>query len=207
MKIKIIILNLLLLMLTTVLQAVTLDGHYQKMLAAYGKLNTWKAEIKQTNYFHQSKAKLTSNGNFYYQKGAISIRYNKPNEQFLVVKEGTVTVYDKSSNTAVKAKLGSATQSLNPVEIIKTYWKNSEKSIISSGKGYTEIQLKPKSDKQIQEIRFTLSDTTSYVNKLTYTDRQSNSVEVVFDKMQVNKSIPASVFKLDIPKTAQVIER
>ena len=207
MNIKTLLMLLAGMLLISALQAVTLDEHYQNMLSAYGRLNTWQAELSQTNYFSQSKAKLTSNGTFYYQKGAISIRYHKPNEQFLLIKDSLVTIYDKSSNIVVKSGLLSSVQSLDPVEIVKTYWKSADKTLLNSSGKQVVILLKPKSDKQIKEILVTLDSQTSYVNKLSYTDLQGNSVEVAFYKMQINKPIPASAWKLDIPPGAQIIER
>jgi outer membrane lipoprotein-sorting protein len=204
---KILIVLLFLIFSAGLLAANTLDSSYDRMISAYDSLNTWQAFIFQTNYFAQSKAELNSTGNFYYQKGNIAIRYDKPSEQVLLVKDGKITFFDKSSNTGVKMDLNSSVQSLNPVQIIKNYWQKSEKSVSDSSENSISISLKPKSDKQINQINFTLDYSTGYVNQLTYVDKQGNSVSVAFSKIKVNKQIPANVWKLDLPPGTSIIER
>jgi len=97
-------------------------------------------------------------------------------------------------------------QSLNPVEIIKTYWRKSAKTQLISAEGTTSVLLKPGSDSSLKEISFTLVKATGYISKLTYLDKEGNSVSVAFTKMKANKTIPAAVWKLNIPRTAQVID-
>jgi outer membrane lipoprotein-sorting protein len=207
MIIKHLTLILILLLLCNLVYADKLNDSYQQMLKSYAKLNTWQADINQTNYFAQTKAKLVSSGTFYYQKNTVSIRYQKPNEQALLIKDGMVTVYDKSSKTAVKSQLISAVQSLNPVEIVKTYWQKSEKSFLQSKDGIDTISLKPSKDNQVKELIVSLDSKTGYVTKLVYKDNQDNSVSLAFSKMKVNKPIPATAFKLVLPKDVKLIQR
>jgi len=195
------------LLITILLNADRIDASYRKMLDSYGKLTSWQAVISQTNYFTDSKVKLASSGNFYYMKNRIAIRYNKPNEQVLLIQDKKVTIYDKSSNSVIKSQLSSAVQSLNPVEIVSSYWQKSEKKLLPGTEKTSNIQLKHKNDKQIREIIFTSDNQTGYITKLIYNDLQGNSVTIAFTKIVVNKTIPASVWKLNIPKTAQVFER
>ncbi|MBM4398739.1 MAG: outer membrane lipoprotein carrier protein LolA [Candidatus Cloacimonetes bacterium] len=207
MNTKIITAFLLIISITSILSSDKLDDSYNQMLKAYAGLNSWQAVINQTNYFAQTKTKLVSAGNFYYQKNRAAIRYTKPSEQALLIQNGKVTVYDKASKTAVRTQLDSAVQSLNPVEIVQTFWKKSEKQLQPNDKGVTNLLLKPKKDDQIKEISVFLDDKTGYVTKLIYTDKQGNSVTVAFSKMKVNKPIAEAVWKLDLPKDVKVIER
>ena len=204
---KPIFLALLLLLAISLSGAQTLNERYLQMQKTYGRLSSWQAAIRQTNYFFDTKASLVSSGSFHYQKGRIDIRYAKPSEQVLLVEAGKVTVYDASSNTVIKSRITTDLQSLDPVQIIKTYWQKSEKKLLSSKDAKAVIKLRPKNDKQLKELIFTLNSKTGYVMALTYTDTGNNSVTIEFTSIKVNKTIPASVWKLDIPKGAQVIER
>ncbi|MFO7659296.1 MAG: outer-membrane lipoprotein carrier protein LolA [Candidatus Cloacimonadaceae bacterium] len=206
MKIKILLITVVFLLGLTALQSVNLDESYGKMLAAYGKLNSWQAEIRQTNYFKDSETTLNSTGNFYYQKGRIAIRYDKPNEQYLLVQDGRVTVYDKSARTAVRTKLTAQVQSLDPVQIIKTYWEGSEKTIVAGKNNQLTITLVPGLDKQVKKLVFNLDSRTGYVNQLSYTDAQDNSVGLSFIKTKFNQKIPDSVWKLPIPPNVKIME-
>lgn len=183
-----------------------MDDHYQKMLKTYGSLTSWQAEIVQANVFGESHATLHSTGSFYYQKGKICIRYKKPNEQYLLVKDGKVTIYDRSANTAVRTSLASSIQSLNPVDIIKSYWGRSKRSIKRDSGFTVSLSLKPYKDEQIREIQFDLDKETGYVIQLTYFDHQDNVVNIVFNKIKINPDIPASVWKLPIPPDVKIME-
>lgn len=206
MKNKNILISIVLLLVLTALQSVTLDESYGKMLATYTKLTSWQAEIRQTNYFRDSETTLNSTGNFYYQKGRIAIRYDKPNEQYLLVQDGMVTVYDKSAQTAVRSRLTAQVQSLDPVQIIKTYWEGSEKTIFSGKNNQITITLSPRQDKQVKKLVFNLDARTGYVNQLSYTDAQDNSVGLSFIKTKFNQKIPDSVWKLPIPPNVKILE-
>lgn len=197
----------ILLLLCGLLNADRLDDSYKKMLNSYGKLSTWQADISQTNYFSQTKSKLVSSGVFFYNKKAVSIRYTKPNEQSLLIKDGIVTIYDKNSKTAVKSQLISTVQSLNPVEIVKSYWQKSEKAFVQSKDGIDTITLKPIKDNQVKELTVSLNSKNGFVTKLIYKDKQDNSVSISFTKMKANKPIPTSAFQLVIPKDVKVIQR
>ena len=199
---KILLIFLSFLVVSSLLFADKVNDTYQQMLKSYAKLSSWQSVINQTNYFSQTKTSLKSSGNFYYEKGRIAIRYNKPNEQIMVVQKGEVTMYDKASNTALKSKLVSSVQSLNPVEIVKTYWQKSDKKLLKSVDNSTVLSIKPISDAQIKEIKVNIDSGTGYIAKLVYTDKQDNTVTITFSKMRINKPISAAVWKLNIPANA-----
>lgn len=205
--IKFFSITIILILLSSILQADKVEDIYQKMLKSYTKLSSWQAAISQTNYFGQTKTTLKSSGTFYYQKNKVAIYYNKPNQQSLLVQNGTLTMYDKASNTAMKSHLVSAVQSLNPAEIVKTYWQVSDKTILQKTELNTVLSIKPKSDEQIKEIKTTVLNKTGYITNLVYIDKQGNSVAISFSKLKVNKPIPAAVWKLKIPKNAKVFEQ
>lgn len=197
------LLTILLIILCNVLTASPIEVAYNKMLNSYSRLNSWQAVINQTNYFVQTKTSLKSSGNFYFQKGKIAIRYNKPNEQRMLIQKGIVTIYDKSSNSYMKTELVSAVQSLNPAEIVKSYWQKSDNTVMSSTRESTVISIKPKKDEQIKEIKATIANKSGYITRFVYTDIQGNTVTISFTGMKVNKAIAASVWNLNIPANAK----
>lgn len=204
---KFITIAILLMLTCSLLQADKVEDAYQKMLKAYTNLTSWQAALNQTNYYGQTKTTLKSSGNFYYQKNKIAIYYNKPNEQSLLVQNGALTMYDKASNAVMKSRLASAVQSLNPVEIVKTYWKVSDKTIIQNTEQSTVLSIKPKDDEQIKEIKATIVKSSGLISSLVYIDKQGNSVTINLSKLKINKPIPASVWKQNIPKNAKVFEQ
>ncbi len=204
---RLFLITILMVLFCSILEADKAEDAYQKMITAYSKLTTWQAVINQTNYYIQTKTTLKSTGNFYYQKGKIAIKYNKPNEQSLLIRNGVMTMYDKSSNTAMETSLVSAVQSLNPVEIIKTYWQKSTKTCLPGDAGFTSISIVPKSDKQIKEIKAQIDAKSGYITQLIYIEKQGNSVTITFNKLVINKPIQESAWKLNIPKNANILKR
>lgn len=197
---------LILLSLTAFLYSNELDESYQKMLTAYGDLKSWQAEIKQTNYFIATQTTLNSEGAIFFQKGQISIRYNKPNEQYMLVRDSKVTVYDKASKTAARMNLTAAVQSLNPPEIIKTFWAKSQKTLAHEKDNLVAITLTPHKDNQIKQIRFIMNRKTGYITQFFYLDKEKNSVLINFAKIKTNQSIPESVWKLPIPPDVKIMD-
>ena len=191
----------------TALSATPADDLYQKMISAYGKLNSWKAVINQTNKFQQSNSTLKSTGTFYYQRGKLAIRYNKPNEQQLVIQNGKLEIYDKSNNTVYKSTLDSAVGSLNPVEIVKSYWAKSSHAITGTAKGFSTLKIIPRQDPSIQDITLKVETSTGYIHQFQYTDKAGNSLNISFIKIKLNPSLPTAVFKLNYPKTAKIFEQ
>ncbi len=206
MKIKLICLALIFMTCSALLHADRLQDSYNKMLATYAKVNSWQAAITQSNYFAQSQSTLKSSGTFYFQRGKVAIYYTKPQVQYLLVTDGKVTIYDQAARSAMRSGLLSSVQSLNPVEIVKTYWNASQKSLVQSVQGTTAILLKPKSDKQIKEITVTLQNSTGYVKKLSYRDISGNTVSLSFTSGKVNQAIPKKIWNLPIPKSVKVLE-
>jgi outer membrane lipoprotein-sorting protein len=182
------------------------DHAYSSMQKAYSGISTWQAGVTQTNYFVSAKTTLKSQGNCYYKKDNFAIHYTKPSVQAIIVAGGKVTVYDQASKTVLTSALSSSIQSLNPVEIIRSYWQKSDWRLLDSRKNVTHIMLFPKADKQIKEISFILDEVSWLITSLTYKDAQGNTVTLSFDNMKINKPIPAGVWKLNLPKDVRRLE-
>jgi outer membrane lipoprotein-sorting protein len=189
------------------LQAGKLEDAYANIEKAYSDLTSWQSVIVQTNYFFQQKTTLKSQGNFYYQTNQVAIHYTKPAPQSIIIKDGGITIYDKSSKTAVKSRLESSVQSLNPITIVKTYWQISGKTLLSEKNNKTQIRLKPREDKRISEITFTMDNGSGFITSLFYKDIGGNTVSMDFTGIKANKTIPASVWNLKLPKDIKIINR
>lgn len=203
---KILVIFIVLLLWAGLLFADKLNDSYNKLLSSYGKLSSWQANINQSNYFSQTDATLSSTGVFYYRKNRVAIRYHQPGEQVLLVRDGKITVYDKSARSAVRTTLTSSLQSLNPAEIVKAYWQQSKKTLVSSSDGNTCISLQPGANSQAREIRFTMKDKSGFINRLSYTDTAGNTVTVRFSGIKVNPSIPDRIWQLNLPKDVKLME-
>ncbi len=187
--------------------ATTPDALYDKINSSYNALSTWQASISQTNQYAQIKRSTTFTGKLYFQPGRLAIRFEKPHKQYMTVDKGLVTLYDSQSNTAIKSRIQPDFDKLNPVEILRYYWKLSTVRITSEKDGQVFVTLTPKKDKMITSLSATINLKSGYIQQLSYIDVSKNSVNYVFSNIKANAPIPASVWNLDIPKNAQIIEQ
>ena len=200
---------LLIFLLCTIIPAfaTTPDALYDKIDKSYNAISTWQASISQTNQYVQLKRSTTFDGKIYFQTGRMAIRFEKPYKQYMTVDKGIVTLYDSQSNTAIKSRIQPEFDKLNPVEILRYYWKLSAVKITGEQSGLVSVTLVPKQDKMITSLSAKVNLKTGFIQQLSYQDVSKNTVSYVFTNIKANAAIPPAVWQLKIPKNAQVIEQ
>ena len=201
------IITLILLLCCNFLFGISSEALYQKIAGTYGSLSSFQAVIKQDNYFAQLDKSISYNGNIYFTKGRMVIRYNKPYFQRLSVSGGMVELYDSQSNTVFRSKMRPEFGKMNPVEILQLYWKKSTVNI-QQGKGnLVNVFLKPFDDPVIVSISAVVNSESGIVQSLTWTNRNNDKVTYNFSSIKTNAKIPASVWQYTYPKDVQVVEQ
>ena len=201
------IITLILLLCCNFLFGISSEALYQKIAKTYGSLSSFQAVIKQDNYFAQLDKSISYNGNIYFTKGRMVIRYNKPYFQRLIVSGGIVELYDSQSNTVFRSKMRPEFGKMNPVEILQLYWKKSTVNI-QQGKGnLVNVFLKPFDDPVIVSISAVVNSESGIVQSLTWTNRNNDKVTYNFSHIKTNAKIPPSVWQYTYPKDVQVVEQ
>ena len=201
------IITLILLLSCNLLFSISSEALYQKIAGTYGSLSSFQAVIKQDNYFAQLNKSISYNGNIYFTKGKMVIRYNKPYFQRLSVSGGMVELYDSQSKTMFRSKMRPEFGKMNPVEILQLYWKKSTVNI-QQGKGnQVNVFLKPFDDPVIVSISAIVNSDSGIVQSLTWTNRNNDKVTYNFSSIKTNAKIPASVWQYTYPKDVQVVEQ
>ena len=201
------IITLILLLCCNFLFGISSEALYQKIAGTYGSLSSFQAVIKQDNYFAQLNKSISYEGNIYFTKGKMVIRYNKPYFQRLSVSGGIVELYDSQSNTVFRSKMRPEFGKMNPVEILQLYWKKSTVNI-QQGKGnLVNVFLKPFDDPVIVSISAVVNSESGIVQSLTWTNRNNDKVTYNFSSIKTNAKIPASVWQYTYPKDVQVVEQ
>jgi outer membrane lipoprotein-sorting protein len=134
------------------------------------------------------------------------MHFDDPTMQRLKIENGSLELYDASSNTLFRTLMQPEYEKLNPVEILQSYWNKSKVSISSETKDRVNVELIPKNDNFIQSLSATLDKNNGLIYKLSYKDNSSNTVSYNFSSIKLNVSIPSSVWKYDYPKNVQIIE-
>ncbi len=201
------IITLILLLSCNLLFSISSEALYQKIAGTYGSLSSFQAVIKQDNYFAQLNKSISYEGNIYFTKGKMVIRYNKPYFQRLSVSGGMVELYDSQSKTMFRSKMRPEFGKMNPVEILQLYWKKSTVNI-QQGKGnQVNVFLKPFDDPVIVSISAIVNSDSGIVQSLTWTNRNNDKVTYNFSHIKTNAKIPASVWQYTYPKDVQVVEQ
>jgi len=201
------IITLILLLSCNLLFSISSEALYQKIAGTYGSLSSFQAVIKQDNYFAQLNKSISYEGNIYFTKGKMVIRYNKPYFQRLSVSGGMVELYDSQSKTMFRSKMRPEFGKMNPVEILQLYWKKSTVNI-QQGKGnQVNVFLKPFDDPVIVSISARVNSESGIVQSLTWTNRNNDKVTYNFSNIKTNAKIPASVWQYTYPKDVQVVEQ
>ncbi len=198
---------LLLIVATCSAFAITADALYQRISTTYSGLSSFQASVKQTNYFAQIKKSITYQGNIYFTKGKMVIKFEKPNIQRLSISGGTVDLYDAQSKTVLRSRMRPEFGKMNPVEILQVFWKKSTVRILSTKGNFTEVSLKPFDDPMITGLTATINNKTGIIQTLGYSDASSNKVSYSFSGIKTNSGIPAAVWKFTYPKGVQVVEQ
>ncbi len=201
------IITLILLLCCNFLFGISSEALYQKIAGTYGSLSSFQAVIKQDNYFAQLDKSISYNGNIYFTKGKMVIRYNKPYFQRLSVSGGMVELYDSQSKTMFRSKMRPEFGKMNPVEILQLYWKKSTVNI-QPGKGnQVNVFLKPFDDPVIVSLSARVNSESGIVQSLTWTNRNNDKVTYNFSHIKTNAKIPPSVWQYTYPKDVQVVEQ
>ena len=201
------IITLILLLSCNLLFSISSEALYQKIAGTYGSLSSFQAVIKQDNYFAQLNKSISYEGNIYFTKGKMVIRYNKPYFQRLSVSGGMVELYDSQSKTMFRSKMRPEFGKMNPVEILQLYWKKSTVNI-QPGKGnQVNVFLKPFDDPVIVSLSARVNSDSGIVQSLTWTNRNNDKVTYNFSHSKTNAKIPPSVWQYTYPKDVQVVEQ
>nr|MDK2850236.1 hypothetical protein [Candidatus Cloacimonadota bacterium] len=176
-----------------------------KLLERYGSIQTFSADLKQSNYFSQLDQRIVYEGKIYFQPPRMLISFDKPTLQRLIVYQGKAELYDGSSSTLFISDIQPEFIKMNPIELLQLYWEQSKVEILGTQDGLVQIRLIPQSDPLIQELTASLEEATGIVRELSYKDHSKNTVSYSFSKITFNKPIPAQVWDFHYPEDTQII--
>ena len=180
------------------LSATQLEDIYQQVTARYSAITTFEAVLSQENYWAEIDRTKAASGKIYYNNDSLFISYLPPDEQELYVHGNTVIMHDQKSGQAIYMDKGEFF--IRPVEIIKAYWQDSEKQLISSQDNETQLQL----IKDNEEILISLNN--GLVISVFIKDENNNSVKYQFSQEKINAELPENIFIPAFPDETNIID-
>lgn len=189
------------------LLGITSEALHQKIANTYSSFSSFQANLKQENYFAQLNKSITYQGNIYFTKGRMVMRFTKPSFQRLMISGRIVELYDSESKTVFRSKMRPEFGKMNPVEILQLYWKKSSVNVQSSKGDLANVTLKPYSDPIIVSISAVVDTKTGIIQSLSWTNKNNDKVTYNFSNIKTNTKIPASIWQFTYPKDVQVVEQ
>jgi outer membrane lipoprotein-sorting protein len=178
-----------------------------KLQARYGSIQTFSANLKQTNHFSQLDRSIVYEGKIYFQPPRLLISFEEPALQRLLVYSGRAELYDGSSSTLFVSDILPEFNRMNPIELLQLYWDQSAVEILGTSGGLLRIRLSPEDDPFIREINADIAYDSGIVRKLSYQDHSQNTVSYSFSKIVFDGAIPASVWNFRYPEETQIIQQ
>ena len=175
------------------------DEIYDNLIENYNKIETYKADLIQENYWKDLDVKKMSYGKIYYNKNFLLIDYSDPAGQKMLIDSTSVMIYDSTSCQAfISDKIDIE---LRPMNFISLYWNNSQKEIIKQEQSCIVIKFITSENEQ---IFVTIED--FYINELKILDEYNNSVIYLFINEEFNIDLSKSTFDIDLPDDVNIVD-
>ncbi len=191
------IFSLIFLIFVTSLFSITPQEVYSNLIKKYSQIKTFKADFSQYNYWAEVEENLLSFGKIYYTNQKLALDYYKPKKQKVIMDTSSVLIWYVADKQALLTKNNG--QILKPIDVIKQYWKNSEKEI-NAKNDTIFVKLKNKE----QKINVTLKN--YLIIRLEIVESGGNIVDYKFKNIRINKSIDKKIFSMKLPKEVKVFK-
>ena len=195
------------LLLTTIIfgsqlyaQTKTLDTIYSDLQKKYKTIKSFQADFEQVNFWKELDVEKKSLGKIFYDKNFLLLDYSEPAGQKMLIDTLAVTIYDSTSNQAlISDKIDTE---LRPDKFIALYWNDSEKKILENSDNFSKVELVSETGEKIEvKIKHNL------IVGFTFFDDAGNYVKYEFQNIILNKSIPAEIFRINLPEDVNIIDR
>ncbi|HCX72474.1 MAG TPA: hypothetical protein DHM37_02045 [Candidatus Cloacimonas sp.] len=199
LKMMIFRITLALVMLLAVnLTATELDEVFSQLKQKYADVETYQAEFSQQNYWTEVDIHKTSNGKIFYNNDNLLLSYQQPDGQKLLIDSTKVIMYDPSAEQVlITDKIDTK---LRPIEILKYYWEDAEKELVTTKNGYNILLKKA----QNKFITATVKD--GWLKIIRIEDNSGNWVEYSFFNEVYNKKISPQIFQIEFDDDVNIID-
>lgn len=175
------------------------DEIYDNLMENYNKIETYKADLTQENYWKDLDVKKMSYGKIYYNKNFLLLDYSDPPGQKMLINSTSVIIYDSTSCQAfISDKIDIE---LRPINFISLYWNNSQKEIIKQEQSCIVVKFITSEN---ERIFVTIED--FYINELKILDEYNNSVKYLFINEEFNIDLSKSTFEIDLPDDVNIVD-
>ena len=168
----------------------------------YSNLNTFEANIVQTNYFSMIDNSSVSNGKIYITKDTVILEYTAPAYQFAKLEGSKITVYSQAENTAVVSNETDAniTRIMNLPNLI-----SSEMRFVEKENDTLIFSMVTPTD-NIRNLKIYVPENQNLISKISYSDTEDNTITIALTNQNFNRTLTKRPAQFVIPSGATTIE-
>jgi outer membrane lipoprotein-sorting protein len=185
------------LLISLTIGATELEELYKMVISNYDNIITYEAELEQSNYWSEIDVSKSSSGKIFYNSDSLFISYLPPDNQQLFVTGNTVIMHDPNTSQAVY--MDKSDFYIKPIQIIKSYWQDSQKKLIDDSDA--EMILLVKGDEEL-----TIIIDNYLIKSVAIKDITGNSVTYKFSNERINHKLPNNIFTPDFPDHTNIID-
>jgi len=198
-KHKIILITLL--FITTILYANSAEI-VQNLLNRYTSINTFEADLTQTNLFNEHDITLTSTGRIFIQGDTVVIEYIEPVYQFIKSSNNRLIIYSSDQNTAIISS--EENQAVHLIFHFSNLLSQDINFISSSNNNAIFTIAIP--IEELTDITLHVNIVNNTIDKISYEDDLSNSVIIEFSNQRFNRTLSKSINDFVIPEGTTIID-
>jgi len=195
---KILIITLFL--LSTLLYANS-ESIIQNLLNRYTRINSFEADLTQTNWFSDHDITLTSTGRIYIQGNTVVVEYIEPVYQFIKSEPNKSIIYSRDQNTAIISS-----DDIHAVHLIFHFSNLLSKDInlISITKTNAIFSVDIPLD-EMTDITLHIDIENNTIDKIQYEDDMNNTVLIEFTNQIFNRILSRDINEFVIPDGTTII--
>ena len=201
---------LILISLVISIQAQSIDDIIEEIQERYENLENLSAEFVQAEYFQLTGSKNETRGKIYIKNG---LMYRLETEDQTIVTDGvTVWTYSIFNNQVLIDRAKKDAGSLLPRDLLFRYPKEYYASLLSTveyeGAEHYIVKLDPREETHgyVKTMKIWVNSNNYLIAKIEYTDFNENTSSFAIQKIDINKNLPETFFKFEVPEGVEVVD-
>src|SRR5690554_4537941 len=187
------------------LAGLTLEDVYQDLLRVYDEMDYYQADFEQSNYWPVQEISMESEGRVYIEGEQFALIYSRPSGQRLII-DRAVYLIDENDKNLIITDIEHTDGLYKPVDILRHYWEQSEKELISSDEDVFILILIPENDPCTSRVEMDVRKHDYLVKRIFYQDHQQNSVEFRFINEKIDERFSRNVFSTQVEDDYVIID-
>jgi outer membrane lipoprotein carrier protein len=192
----------------------SLDSILENIQQTYENTKDYKAEFRQTSFIKSIEEEQQSKGRVYMKKpGRMRWEYLEPEKQLIVLDSKILWIYTQETNQVIKNNFVEHFDSKTPYLFLLGMGKIKEEFDVTrmeekedSGKKIV-LELKPKEEQPgLRKLVLKVHPKSFQVEGTSIFDDFGNITSFDFYDIQLNSTIPGSLFQFEVPEGAEVVE-